>query len=147
MVCTISRNYKKIKRKGAKTQRRKVLLLRMEHVKIILPESDDDLLALCDVETYRASGPGGQHVNCTDSAVRLIYRPYNIVVTCKEDRSQYFNKMRCLQKLREKVERWNYRPPKRIPTRISVRKKNEGLARKKKHGEKKHLRKKVIQED
>ena len=105
--------------------------------KIILPDSDDQLLALCDVQTFRASGSGGQHVNTTDSAVRLIYRPYNIVVTCQKERSQYLNKMHCLKKIREKVARLNYRPLKRIPTRIPKSKKEEALNKKSKHGEKK----------
>ncbi len=111
--------------------------------KIILPESDDKLLSLCDVETFRASGSGGQHVNTTDSAVRLIYRPCNIVVTSQQERSQYLNKMHCLRKLREKVAKLNYRQPKRIPTRLSRSKKEEGLAKKRKDSEKKQLRRKI----
>jgi ribosome-associated protein len=115
--------------------------------KIILPDSDEKLLALCDVETYRASGKGGQHVNKTDSAVRLIYRPYRIAVTCQKERSQYLNKLHCLEKLREKVARLNYRAPKRIATRMSTSKKEEGLNKKNKHGEKKKLRTKIVSED
>jgi ribosome-associated protein len=111
--------------------------------KIILPDSDEKLLSLCEVETYRASGSGGQHVNTTDSAVRLTYRPYNIVVTSQKERSQYLNKMDCLKKLREKVDRLNYRPLKRIPTRISRSKKEKSLQKKRKHGEKKQLRGKI----
>lgn len=111
--------------------------------KIILPDSDEKLLALCDVETFRASGKGGQHVNTTDSAVRLTYRPYNIVVTSQKERSQYLNKMDCLRKLREKVARLNYRPLKRIPTKIPRAKKETALKKKKKHGEKKQLRHKI----
>lgn len=111
--------------------------------KIILPKSDAALLALCDVETFRASGAGGQHVNTTDSAVRLTYRPHHIVVTCQEERSQHLNKMRCLEKLREKVERLNYRPPKRIPTKIPRSKKEEAFVKKSRHGEKKKLRRKI----
>lgn len=111
--------------------------------KIILPESDEKLLELCKVETFRAGGPGGQHVNKTDSAVRLTYLPKDIVVICQEERSQYFNKMRCLEKLREKVEKLNYRPPKRKPTRIPRQKKEEGLQKKQAHGEKKRLRGKI----
>lgn len=111
--------------------------------KIILPASDDKLLALCDVETFRASGSGGQHVNTTDSAVRLIYRPYRIVVTSQKERSQYLNKIECLKKLREKVALLNYRQPKRVPTRMSRGHKEEGLQKKHKHGEKKKLRKKI----
>jgi ribosome-associated protein len=112
-------------------------------IKIVLPESDEKLLALCDVETFRASGRGGQHVNTTDSAVRLTYRPYHIVVTSQKERSQYLNKMHCLKKLREKVARLNYRPLKRIPTKMPLSKKQEGLNKKKKHGEKKKLRGKI----
>lgn len=111
--------------------------------KIILPESDEKLLELCDVQTFRASGKGGQHVNVTDSAVRLIYRPNNIVVTCQKERSQYLNKMHCIKKLREKVALLNYRPPKRIATRIPRSKKEEGLRKKGQHSQKKQLRRRV----
>lgn len=116
-------------------------------MKIYLPKSDDDLLALCEVQTYRSSGSGGQHVNTTDSAVRLIYKPYRIVVTSQKERSQYLNKMHCLRKLREKVERLNYRAPKRIPTRLPRSQKEENLAKKAKHGEKKKLRRKISFEE
>ncbi|HZH89224.1 MAG TPA: peptide chain release factor-like protein [Pyrinomonadaceae bacterium] len=86
-------------------------------MKIILPESDDDLLRECEVDTFRSSGPGGQHVNKTESAVRLTHRPTGVVVTCREARSQHQNKATCLRKLRERVEKLNYRPAKRVPTR------------------------------
>lgn len=85
---------------------------------IKLPESDEDLLRECEVETFRASGPGGQHVNKTESAVRLRHLPSGVVVTSQQERSQHRNKALCLHKLREKVERLNYRAPKRVPTRI-----------------------------
>lgn len=110
--------------------------------RIFLPESDDALLELCEIDTFRASGSGGQHVNKTDSAVRLTYLPHNIVVTCQEGRSQHHNKMRCLEKLREKIERLNYRPPKRIPTRISKGTKEKNFIKKSKHAQKKKLRSK-----
>jgi protein subunit release factor B len=88
-------------------------------VKIILPESDEELLRECEVDTFRASGPGGQHVNKTESAVRLTHRPTGVVVTCREERSQHRNKTACLQKLRERVERLNHRPARRVPTRTT----------------------------
>lgn len=112
-------------------------------VKIVLPHSDEELLALCDVETYRSSGSGGQHVNTTDSAVRLTYRPNHIVITCQEERSQHLNKMRCLQKLREKVAKMNYRRPRRIPTRMARSTKQKNLDKKSKHGQKKKMRGRV----
>jgi protein subunit release factor B len=86
---------------------------------IQLPESDEELLRECEVETFRASGPGGQHVNKTESAVRLTHRPTGVVVTCREDRSQHRNKATCLRRLRDRVERLNYRQPKRVPTRTT----------------------------
>lgn len=115
--------------------------------KIILPESDEELLALCRVDTFRSSGAGGQHVNKTDSAVRLVYLPCNISVTCQQERSQLQNKMLCLKKLREKVALLNYRKPKRIPTKISYHKKVENLEKKSKHSSKKQFRKKISSDD
>ena len=85
---------------------------------ILLPESDEDLLRECEVETFRSSGPGGQHVNKTESAVRLRHLPSGVVVVSREERSQYRNKAICLQKLREKVAQLNHRPIVRVPTRI-----------------------------
>src|SRR2546425_2688456 len=94
--------------------------------RVILPESDERLLAECSVQAFRASGRGGQHVNVTDSAIRLTHLPTGIVVTSQKERSQYLNKRECLKKLRKKVEKMNYRAPKRIPTTIpkSVKSKN-----------------------
>ena len=108
--------------------------------KIVLPINDEDLLAECRVDSYRASGKGGQHVNVTDSAVRLTHIPTGIVVTSQKERSQVLNKKECLAKLRKKVEQLNYRKPPRIPTRkpSSVILKNS--LRKAKNSEKKNLR-------
>ncbi|MBA3569944.1 MAG: peptide chain release factor-like protein, partial [Pyrinomonadaceae bacterium] len=64
---------------------------------IILPDLDEDLLRECEVETFRSSGPGGQHVNKTESAVRLRHLPSRIVVTSQQERSQHRNKGLCLQ--------------------------------------------------
>lgn len=108
--------------------------------KIILPALDKDLLLECKITATRASGSGGQHVNVTDSAVRLLHIPTGIVVTSQKERSQYLNKMECLSKLRKIVEKLNYRKPKRIETRMprSVAQKNR--QKKRKESEKKRLR-------
>jgi ribosome-associated protein len=84
---------------------------------IALPESDEKLLDECEVETYRSGGSGGQHVNKTDSAVRLRHMPTGIVVTSQQERSQYLNKQICIEKLREKVAKMNLVPKKRIATK------------------------------
>lgn len=85
---------------------------------IRLPESDDELLRECEVETFRSSGPGGQHVNKTESAVRLKHTPTGLVVSSQEHRSQHQNKQECLEKLRARVKRLNHRPAKRVPTKV-----------------------------
>ena len=74
----------------------------------VLPEIDDieekDLdMSEIRVDTYRASGAGGQHVNKTDSAVRLTHLPTGIVVECQDDRSQHKNKAKALGLLSSKI--------------------------------------------
>lgn len=109
---------------------------------IFLPEADEDLLRECEVETMRASGPGGQHVNKTESAVRLKHLPSGLVVTSREERSQHRNKAICLRKLRERVEQLNYRPRKRVPTSKTRSAKNRTLEEKARRSQVKRLRSK-----
>jgi hypothetical protein len=63
--------------------------------------SDAQLLAQCEVDTYRASGPGGQKRNKTSSAVRLRHPPSGLIVIAEESRSQHENRARALRRLRE----------------------------------------------
>jgi hypothetical protein len=63
--------------------------------------TDDQLLAQCEVDTYRASGPGGQKRNKTSSAVRLRHPPSGLLVIAEESRSQHENRARALRRLRQ----------------------------------------------
>jgi hypothetical protein len=63
--------------------------------------SDAQLLEQCAVDTYRASGPGGQKRNKTSSAVRLRHQPSGLIVIAEESRSQHENRARALRRLRQ----------------------------------------------
>ncbi|HET6576052.1 MAG TPA: peptide chain release factor-like protein [Fimbriiglobus sp.] len=65
--------------------------------------TDDQLLAQCEVDTYRASGPGGQKRNKTSSAVRLRHPPSGLIVIAEESRSQHENKAKALTRLRRAI--------------------------------------------
>ncbi len=114
---------------------------------IIPPESDEDLLRECEVETFRSSGPGGQHVNKTESSVRLRHLPSAIVVTSQQERSQHRNKALCLQKLRKKIEQLNHQRAKRVPTRVPRSAKDRVLEEKARRSQIKRFRSKPSPDD
>src|SRR3989442_10895781 len=65
--------------------------------------TDAELLDQCAVDTYRASGPGGQKRNKTSSAVRLRHAPSGLIVIAEESRSQHENKARAMRRLRQAI--------------------------------------------
>jgi len=99
------------------------------------------------VETFRAGGPGGQHRNVTDSAVRLLHLPSGVQVQAGESRSQHRNRAIAFERLIARLERLNRVPARRVPTRVSRGAVERRLAEKKRRQAAKRLRARAQDED
>jgi ribosome-associated protein len=72
-----------------------------------------------EVDVFRSSGPGGQHVNKTESALRLVHRPSGVVVISRDSPSQHRNRETAFRRLVERLVKLNHVPKKRVATKPS----------------------------
>lgn len=105
--------------------------------------TDEELARQCEVQVFRAKGPGGQGVNTTDSAVRMVHVPTGIAVTSRASRSQHQNRRVCLEKLKRIFERRAKPPKHRIKTKVPRAVWERRLSDKRHRSERKRLRRNV----
>lgn len=103
----------------------------------------DKLEREVELQTYRAGGPGGQHRNKADTAVRLHHPASGVTVTATERRSQSMNRELAFERLIERLEKLNHRPKKRRPTKPTRASKRRRVDAKKHRGAIKRGRGKV----
>jgi protein subunit release factor B len=102
--------------------------------------TDEALLAECEERFFVAGGPGGQHRNKTETAVRLLHRPTGLVVTAPERRSQLQNRGEALERLRRVLQKLSHVPRRRVATRPTKGSTRRRLEAKRHQSEKKQGR-------
>ena len=100
-----------------------------------------------EIDTYRASGPGGQHVNKTNSAIRLTHLPSGVVVIAQDSPSQFRNKEIAFERLVERLKKLNHVPKKRLATKPTRASKERRIEAKKTRATVKSTRTKKIHHD
>jgi len=101
---------------------------------------DASLLAECDVQSFVASGPGGQHRNKTETGVRIRHRPTGLQVTATERRSQLMNRVAALERLRERLAKAAFVQKARRTTKVPRSSKRRRLESKRHQSDKKRGR-------
>jgi protein subunit release factor A len=96
-----------------------------------------------EIDTFRASGAGGQHLHKTESAVRLVHGPSGVAVTASDTRSQAQNRELAFERLIERLRRLNFVPKKRKKTRVPAGARRQRLESKRHAGRAKRLRSRV----
>jgi len=109
--------------------------------------SRDVIEAQVVIDTFRASGPGGQHVNKTNSAIRLTHAPSGVVVIAQDSPSQFRNKEIAFTRLIEKLKRLNHVPKKRLATKPTRASKERRIGEKKTRAVVKTTRSKKVSAD
>lgn len=112
-----------------------------------LPDHLKALLADCDVEAYRSSGPGGQKKNKTESSVRVRHRPSGLVRVATESRSQFRNREAALERVWKALEARRRRPKPRVATKPTTTSRTERVADKRRTAKRKRLRGRVSGDD
>ena len=100
-----------------------------------------------EIDTYRASGPGGQHVNKTNSAIRLTHLPSGVVVIAQDSPSQFRNKEIAFERLIVRLTKLNHVPKKRLATKPTRASKERRIEAKKTRATVKSVRSKNIRHD
>ncbi|TMC21000.1 MAG: peptide chain release factor-like protein [Chloroflexi bacterium] len=106
----------------------------------IYPTDREALERDCDLEFFIASGPGGQHRNKVETAVRLTHRPSGITVTATERRSQYANREAAFERMATRLKTLQYVAPPRKATRPTTTSRLRRLALKQRTSQTKRLR-------
>jgi ribosome-associated protein len=114
---------------------------------IPIPESDDELLAQCRIDTFRAGGKGGQHQNKTETGVRLVHLASGITASSRRHRSQALNRQAALDRLRAELEELNRPSPTRVSTKVPTRERRARLEEKRRRAKLKRLRRKPEKDD
>lgn len=100
-----------------------------------------------EVDVFRASGAGGQHVNRTESALRLTHPPSGVVVIAQDSPSQHRNRDTAFERLAERLKRLNYVPKKRVPTKPTASSRRRRIEVKKQRGQTKRTRGRVSHDE